>query len=107
MAGGCWAVRYSPNCRLTDLLLAGTAKPGGRGFVGRDVAGELVRARVAGPQHEIESVGVVGGVHRADGGEAGVGDGPRRQAGMAIGVVGGGAIQVGLVDDLAKEALQE
>src|SRR5271157_6305147 len=99
MAGGRWAARYSLNRRLTGSLLAGTAKPGGRGFVCRAVAGELVRARAAGPQHEIEGVDMGGGFHRADGGEAGAGNGARRQAGMAISVVGVVAIQVRPVDD--------
>ena len=56
---------------------------------------------------EVEVVGVGGGTGGFERGDAWVGDGAGRQAGMAIGVVGRGVLQVGLVDGASIAVFQQ
>src|ERR1019366_5801029 len=102
MAAGWLAARYSRSCCLMDLFVEGTAVALHRDFVGGDVGGELVAAGAIGARHEVERIAIGGGERGADGGEAGIGDGARRQAGVAVSVIRMVAIQVAAIDEIGR-----
>src|ERR1035438_1198623 len=90
-----------------DLFVEGTAVALHRKFVGGDVGGKLVAAGAIGARHEVERIAIGGGKRGADGGEAGIGDGTRRKAGVAVGVVWVVAIQIAAIDDAAVILLEQ
>src|ERR1039458_3590522 len=90
-----------------DLFVEGTALALHRDFVGGDVGGKLVAAGAIGALHEVERIAVGGGERGADGGEAGIGDGTRWKAGVAVRVVGMLAIQVAAIDGAAVIPLEQ
>src|ERR1035438_5015334 len=90
-----------------DLFAEGTAVALHRKFVGGDVGGKLMAAGAIGARHEVERIAIGGGKRGADGGEAGIGDGTRRKAGVAVGVVWVVAIQIAAIDDAAVILLEQ
>src|SRR4051812_43384496 len=87
MRSGWAAARYSRNRCLSELFPKGTVIPLDRVFMRGNVAGEFVAAAAIGARDEVERVAVGGREGRADGGEAGIGDGAGREAGVAVRVV--------------------
>src|ERR1035441_935620 len=90
-----------------DLFVESTAIALHRNFVGGDVGGKLVAAGAIGARHEVERIALGGGERGADGSESGIGDGARRQALVAVGVIGMVAIQVAAIDDAAVIPLKQ
>ena len=70
-----------------------------------EVDGEAgVTGRIA---DEIKVIGLGGMESSPEGGDAGVADGPRRQAGVFVGVVGRGRLEVRGVDGAAPAVVQQ
>src|SRR5437763_261468 len=72
-----------------------------------DAAREFVAPRTVRPRHEVESVQLLGGQHRADRGQTGVRDRAGRQTRMAVGVVRIIAVQVGAMNNAAIPVVQQ